>query len=449
MDKINYNTDQLSSAKRRAQLKSLDDAARQVLAGSFARHQASDRLLAAYFRNNHRCGSRDRALISECIYAMLRYWGYLRKYLPQNRREDIESGAIKLTSQELGALLCSGCFAAGLFEYAETLRDNWRLNQLPKPASTPERRARQMAEYFNVSETVNINDLLPEWVAEYLPEDLDRDKFLEGLSERPPMWLRLQTISASDTEAVLQELAAAGAETDLNFIGKKSLKVRAKVNLFTFESYKSGKFEIQDLASQCIGLVCGAARGERWLDACAGAGGKSLQLADMMERKGTVTAGDLRAYKLEDLRRRARRAGFPNIVTKDNPASLRRPKHPFDGVLVDAPCSCSGVWRRNPGAQWKLTAQEIDELAAQQLQILTEYAGAVRAGGTLVYATCSMFDKENREVVRKFLDANPEFKLDPFAHPFDEEKVCPGMLRVDGDEFDCDTMFVAKMRKVN
>ena len=114
---------------------------------------------------------------------------------------------------------------------------------------------------------------------------------------------------------------------------------------------------------------------------------------------------------------------------------------------MQVPCSCSGVWRRNPGAQWKLCAGDIAELASTQEQILNNYAAAVRAGGVLVYATCSLFDAENSAVVRRFLDAHTEYKLDPFVHPL-SGKVMPGMVRIDSADGDCDALFIAKMRKV-
>ena len=143
--------------------------------------------------------------------------------------------------------------------------------------------------------------------------------------------------------------------------------------------------------------------GERWFDPCAGAGGKTLHIAQLMMRKGTVVAGDIREEKLNDLRLRARRAGFPNITAKAHNGGVWKGKHLFDGILVDAPCSCSGVWRRNPGAQWKLTPEDLDDLSATQLKILENYAAALRTGGVMVYATCSLFDRENSAVVKEFL----------------------------------------------
>jgi len=448
MMKPNTTPEPLSAGKLRAQTNLLDTAARQVLSGSFGRKFPADRILSTYFRENRCCGSRDRALISETVYALLRYWGFLRKYLPENRRNDIECGSIRLTKQELGALLTAGVFIAGEEERADMLANAFQLHTLPHPAGSPERRARQLTDYFATDTSIALTDILPQWICDNLPENLDRDAFLRSLSVRPPMWLRLQLSDPAERDSVIEELVSGGAEVSVSQTLPDALMVRAKMNLFTLDSFRNGKFEIQDLASQCVGCVCDAKQGERWLDACAGAGGKTLQLAQAMNRKGSVTASDLRDYKLEDLRRRARRAGFPNIITKPHSAGLKKPKHPYHGVLIDAPCSCSGVWRRNPGAQWKLTAEEITELAACQYGILSEYADAVRPGGVLVYATCSLFDEEDSQVVTKFLSGHPDFKLDPFEDPI-EKNIAPGMLRIDGCKYDCDTLFVAKMRKVN
>ena len=448
MKKESEKIDLLSPGKRKAQLKSLDEAARLVLSGIFGENRMSDRVLAAYFREKRCCGSRDRALISETIYSTLRYWGFLRKYLPQERRDDLEFGKVRFSQNQLGALLCAAAFIAGNQDSAAVLQENLLLPKLPAAAGTPVRRARQLSDYFGVPHiAISEKDMVPQWVLSALPPEMDAAAFLDALMLRPPMWIRFQCVSGEEKSAALSELSACGAEVVLHERMPDAAMVRAKINLCTLEAYRSGKFEIQDLGSQCVGAVCAPRSGERWLDACAGAGGKSLQLAAMMRRKGSVTAGDVRIYKLEELRKRARRAGFPNIMTKENSAALRRPKHPYDGVLVDAPCSCAGVWRRNPGSQWQLKESEVAELAAEQLQILQDYAAAVRTGGVLVYATCSLFDLENSGVVRKFLAENENFKLDPFEHPLTGE-VMPGMMRVDGYKFDCDTLFAARLRRV-
>lgn len=442
--KKNISSQTLSPEKFRAQNHLLNDAARKILSSGFSRQMPADRALASYFRQNHRCGSRDRAFISETIYAMLRFWGFLRLYLPQGRRDEIESGSIRLTDRELSAILMAGAFINGDTANAVMIAALHRMEHLPSALNNPAARANQMALYFNCEQKISDQDLLPQWIKDLLPENLDQVQFMRMLTIRPPMWIRMQT---ADSASVIAELAAIGADVQKHPLLADAYAVRTGINLFSLDSYRNGKFEIQDLASQCVSIIAAPHQGERWLDPCAGAGGKTLHLAQLMNRKGSVTAGDIRAHKLDDLRRRARRAGFPNIMTKPHNGGVWKSRHQFDGILVDAPCSCSGVWRRNPGAQWKLRAADIDELSATQEQILNNYAAALRPGGVLAYATCSLFDAENSAVVRRFLDSHAEYKLDPFPHPL-SGKIVPGMVRIDSTDGDCDALFIAKMRKV-
>ncbi len=220
-----------------------------------------------------------------------------------------------------------------------------------------------------------------------------------------------------------------------------------RVNFYTLPAYSEGRVEIQDLASQCIGTVCAPAPGERWWDPCAGAGGKSLLLAQLMQGKGVVIASDIREHKLEDLKKRARRGGFFNITPKawdGKPLPAR--KATYDGVLVDAPCSCSGTWRRNPAARWSTAPAEVVELAETQLQILKAAASGVKPGGVLVYATCSFFKRENEAVARAFAESAPEFELEPFPHPLTGEPT-PGFAQFWPWEGDCDAMFAARFRR--
>ncbi len=434
----------LAPEKFRAQLNLLNDAARRVLSTGFGRKMPADRVLAAYFRENRRCGSRDRAFISETVYSALRYWGFLREYLPEERRNEIESGSVKMTARELSALLMSACFISGDFANAAAITDAAALPALPRALNNPCARANQMAEYFNSPAGLHDEILLPQWIREMLPENLDQATYLKLLAARPPVWIRLQ---CDEPEEVLAELRSISAEALRHPELPDAVQVRAKTNLYTLESFRKGKFEIQDLASQCVSIVAAPKPGERWLDPCAGAGGKTLHLAQLMMRKGTIQAGDIRPEKLEDLRLRARRAGFPNITVKAHNGGVWKGKHLFDGILVDAPCSCSGVWRRNPGAQWKLTPEDVADLSRTQAQILENYADALRPGGVMVYATCSLFDRENSEVVKNFLSRHEEYKLDPFENPL-TGKIVPGMLRIDSIDGDCDALFMAKMRKV-
>jgi 16S rRNA (cytosine967-C5)-methyltransferase len=197
-----------------------------------------------------------------------------------------------------------------------------------------------------------------------------------------------------------------------------------------------------------IAHICAPNRGERWWDCCAGAGGKTLALADIMQRTGKVVAGDIRSYKLEDLKRRARRGNFPNIECRpwDGNKVPPRRSNKFDGILIDAPCSCSGVWRRNPDGRWNSSPEEVEKVTAMQRTVLENVLGALRPGGVLVYATCSAFEAENSAMIRAFLEQHPEFTLESFIDPLTGEKV-DGMLKITGASENCDSMFAARMRK--
>jgi 16S rRNA (cytosine967-C5)-methyltransferase len=205
--------------------------------------------------------------------------------------------------------------------------------------------------------------------------------------------------------------------------------------------YRQGVVEIQDLASQQIAAAIAVRSGEKVWDCCAGAGGKSLAIAARMNNKGVLLATDLHGYKLDELKRRAKRAQLGNVRTftwaGDEP--LRLPKEiaqqkGFDWVLVDAPCSSSGTWRRNPDARWRFAPTDTAELVVLQQKILHNSAVAVRVGGHLVYATCSWQVSENEAQIALFLQNNPVFSL-------------ISQTILGAPQIDADTMFVAVLKR--
>jgi 16S rRNA (cytosine967-C5)-methyltransferase len=441
---------ELNAKKFRSQIKSCNNALRTVLETVFAQKKPADRTLSGFFRENRQLGSRDRQFISESVYALLRHWGVLRRFLPEERRAELESGVIRIGRVELEALLFAALYLDGsnlpaADAIAKELNIPWPKPKLDSPSPFLGK-ADALAAIFGVDVQFCDRDLLPNWVFDLLPADFPLERFLTDLLRRPPMWLRIQT---PDLDRLSTELQACGSELrKVENIPNALGVVQPKVNLFTLESFRRGEFEVQDLASQCIGLVAAPKPGERWLDACAGAGGKTLELAELMKRSGTVVACDVRSYKLDDLRVRARRAGFPNIVTREWDGKPFKGKQAglYDGVLVDSPCSCSGVWRRNPDGRWMLAPKDIFEMATLQQKILEAALSAVRPGGVLIYATCSLFPQENGEVVKNFLSNHAEFQLEKFAHPL-TGKICDGTLQIYSFDGDCDSMFVARMRR--
>ena len=429
----------------RSQLSRIADAAEKVLRGVFTSPYPADRLLAAYFRANRACGSHDRALISRGVFALLRFWGWCRRFLPDEKLRRIESGGHALDDEQLAGLVAGALWIDG--EEKAFAAAAFRLLGLEAPefASDPAGRAAAAAAVFGAAHEFCMTELVPERLLEALPEDFAREKFLAALIRRPPLWLRIQ--SGDGGARLFAELDALKVKyTCHDTVPGAAAIPDARLNLLSLQSFLAGDFEIQDLGSQCIGLIAAPAPGQRWLDACAGAGGKTLQLASLMKRRGVVTAGDIRSGALDELRRRARRAGFPNIQTRPHAGHFWRGGHAYDGVLIDAPCSGSGVWRRNPGGPWRFDPAAVAGFAARQRKILDSFADAVKPGGVLVYATCSIFPAENEEVIEAFLAAHRDFVPDGFVDPLSGERML-GSTRIDWRSGDCDGFFAARCRR--
>ena len=430
---------ELSEKKSQAQFHLLLKAARKVLTGMFGSGYPADRELAGFYRENRQCGSRDRALINNALYILLRHWGWVRKLAGKELVSVIESGENNYTNRDLGAMFFFALATDNTHPAALKLAANFI--ELPPPeikASSAVSRAAEAAKALGIEMTFSTDELLPQWTKGLVPAD-----YAEKILRRPPMWLR---VNSGCSEEVSAELLAAQIEYDIleNFPDAWCLPPSA-IHVPTLESFKNGAFEIQDLASQAIVKFCAPGKGERWFDPCAGAGGKTLAIAEAMGRTGTVVAGDIREKVLLELRKRARRSGYPNIQIHQHDGKARRGLKPFDGVLIDAPCSCSGVWQRNPGNPWILTPQAVRKHAELQLTILKNFAGCVKAGGKVIYATCSAFAEENEEVVNAFLSSDDRFVLRESINPLTGEK-CSGFMHVP-ENYNCDLMFAALLER--
>ena len=241
-------------------------------------------------------------------------------------------------------------------------------------------------------------------------------QFLNKQGTRPPLWLRLNRLDA--LQDVSEELTANGFQISPDPNNPWAIAASGTRGIYEFDAYKKGLIEIQDLASQQIGLATKATAGEYIWDACAGGGGKTIQMGTLMGGKGAIYASDVRSYKLQEVKRRAKAAGLQHVrpFPCDALAALSFPKEVekrqgFDAVLVDAPCTASGTWRRNPDACLRLDSSGIVQLTELQMGILSNASRAVKPGGRLVYGTCSWLVAENEKVVQKFLQNSPKFKL--------------------------------------
>lgn len=241
-----------------------------------------------------------------------------------------------------------------------------------------------------------------------------------ALNEQAPTVLRANSLRTT-TKELISDLADEGVVSFPIKNYPDAVQLEEKKNVFLTTAFKEGLFEVQDASSQKIGYFLDVKEGQRVVDACAGAGGKTLHLAALMKNKGQIVALDIFDWKLAELKRRAKRAGAHNIETRmisDNKV-IKRLHEKADRLLIDAPCSGLGVLKRNPDSKWKIDQDFINRIKKEQQQILQDYSKMLKKGGKMVYATCSILPSENNLQVEEFIKNNPEFKM------IKDEKVMP------------------------
>lgn len=239
----------------------------------------------------------------------------------------------------------------------------------------------------------------------------DADALAAALLAPPPRTLRAHR-PRMDRDALARALAAAGIATAPTPHAQDGLWLRTDCNPFTLDTFRQGAFELMDEGSQLVAEVVAPPPGGLVIDVCAGAGGKTLALGALLGGRGRVVASDLAVHKLDELRRRARRAGLSNVQAVA-PADLATLQGRADRVLVDAPCTGTGVLRRNPEARWRLREDDIARLARTQAALLVDAAALVAPGGRLIHATCSLLREENEAIAEAFLAAHPAFEPMP------------------------------------
>jgi 16S rRNA (cytosine967-C5)-methyltransferase len=369
------------------------------------------------FAANRAFGSRDRRLYRELIYTTVRFLPWIEPLLETDPAR--AATAVAWLAADLPATRA----------YRAELCHGWP----PCPPSVAAK-----ANHLKTDALALLPDWLPRHCADTaLPAELD------ALHTRAPLWLRLQTPSADATAEVLAEFTAAGWTFRRSAILPRAIQLLTEGDVTKTKAWERGWVEIQDLGSQLILESAGIAAGGRWLDACAGAGGKTLQLAALVGATGHVDAFDIRPSALRELKTRADRAGLTNVAVL---AEAPLPPAQYDGVLIDAPCSGSGTWRRSPYLKWTTTPGQITHAAETQLALLTASAALVRPGGRLVYATCSLSRMENEDVVAAFLAAHTGFDAEPPAHVFAATPRHVG-LAILPSQHNSDGFYVASLRR--
>ena len=371
----------------------------------FTENQYADKVVEKLLKKDKRWGARDRAFVAETIYDIVRW-----KRLYAEITEVYEP--------------CSIHNLRRLFAVWATLKGVALPDWGNYFEDTPTRRIK--GKFDELSKIRKYRESVPDWLDVLGEQELGEALWTEelhSLNSLAPVVLRVNTLKIS-RDRLQQLLREEGVESYPLQQYPDALQLVERSNIFKSQSFKDGLFEVQDASSQKVAPFMQIDHSvKRIIDTCAGAGGKTLHLATLLQNKGQIIAMDIYEQKLQELKRRARRNGVFNIETKlIDPKQLKRMQGTADRVLIDAPCSGLGVLRRNPDAKWKLQPEFLDQIRATQQEILQQYSKLLKKGGKLVYATCSILPSENHQQVATFLasEAGKDFKLEGeeviFAH---------------------------------
>lgn len=357
----------------------------------FEDRKYADKVIERLLKAHRKWGSEDRRVVSEIFYNIIRWKKRLEYYMGESVKP---TNVYKMI---IAYLLWSKTHYKK-FEEFDGVKVADILTKLKK-GTVP---------------TKAIEHSIPDWLAETLEKELGKnwEKEMVALNEQAPTVLRTNTLKTTPRE-LIADLNDENVEAFTIKNYPDAIQLAEKKNVFLTSAFKDGFFEVQDASSQKIGELLDVQEGMRVVDACAGAGGKTLHLAALMKNKGQIIALDIYGWKLTELKRRAKRAGAHNIearLIEDNKV-IKRLHGTADRLLIDSPCSGLGVLKRNPDSKWKIDQAFIDRIKGEQQQILQDYSKILKKGGQMIYATCSILPSENNEQVETFLKNNTEFTL--------------------------------------
>jgi 16S rRNA (cytosine967-C5)-methyltransferase len=365
----------------------------------------ADGTLSRYFREHPKLGSRERGVIAEAVYGLLRNKSVYTQFAETGAGPAMRRMAL------LGLADAVGADALGGLSEEET---QWltRVMQIDRSALPAALRAN-----------------LPSWLFDKLVARDGEAQTLalaQAMNQPAPLDLRVNALKATRQE-VTTALAEAPILCEPTPYAPLGIRVMKKPALQNMPLFKDGAIEVQDEGSQLLSQIVGAKRGEMVVDFCAGAGGKTLSLGAAMRNTGRLYAFDVSDKRLAKLKPRLARSGLSNVhpvlIAHENDAKVKRLAGKIDRVLVDAPCSGLGTLRRNPDVKWRQSPQALEELNQKQASILDGAARLVKAGGRLVYATCSILDEENEAIARQFIATHADFELVPMKEVLAEQKI--------------------------
>lgn len=403
------------------QLASLIGHTQEVLAEIQSFNRPADKIIEVFFRSRKYLGSHDRRFIAETAYGVLRHMR-LCDFCVQTAMADRD---IKVSTED-GLLLLIASYLIQVEQrndiQPESLSPKLKNEGLKTelPAILESLRNGGAINEESPAKRIGLQYSFPDWMVERLVNQHgteEAESLCKSLNEQAPMAIRVNTLQTT-VEKCREALQKEGIETEVSPISPMGLLLKKRVNVFQLKAFKDGMFEMQDIGSQMLPVLIDPKPTAKVLDACAGAGGKALEFAALMQNRGEIFATDISKLRIEELRKRARRAGAFNIRPKaveslddlaDDYAGF------FDLVFVDAPCTGVGTIRRNPGMKWSVNENMVKELAEKQHSILHSCKPLVKDGGKIVYATCSLFTEENEDVVRAFVSENPKFRIAPIT----------------------------------
>ena len=454
-------------------------------------HIPTDELLGSYFRQKKYIGSSERKIISEIVFMHLRFLGFSQYVFDKLKKEFNDKNS---NTNSLGLLITLfiniELYTKNIFNIAKSIEKlystengilymlNFINDQIPNFFNLLKsiiseinilhkfilkQEINNSLENKSLIEQVSIRYSIPEfilnsWLKYYPKQGINPFELAESLLFPTELTIRVNKIGFTRSKIIdlLRDAKIEANETPYSPFG---IKIPERVNLLQLDIYKRGIIDIQDEGSQLVCLACNPKPNDKILDACAGAGGKSLFLAFLQNDKGKIIANDVVLPKLIELNRRAKRAGFSSITTHHlsgknlKRASLLRPDF-FDIVLVDAPCSGIGTARRSPIHKWWLTPNKLRRFAKKQFDLLSFYSQFVRPKGYLIYSTCSLMPEENIEVVESFQKANPNFIPVPLLQSFQKFGIELPMLKKDSYTITLlpsihktDGFFIAKLQR--
>ena len=345
----------------------------------------ADKVVARALKKDKRWGSADRKFVAETIYEIVRW-----------KRLYAEIAEVKepFDRDKLWRIFAVWAVLRGI-----TLPD-WKYFE-----DTPVRRIK--GRFDELSKIRKYRESIPDWMDEIGVKELGEklwEKEIAAQNEQAKVILRVNTLKTTK-EKLKAILMDSNIETEFLKDYPDALVLKERANVFLTQAFKDGLFEVQDASSQLVARFLDVEPGMRVVDTCAGAGGKTLHMASLMQNKGQLIAMDLYESKLKQLKIRAKRNSAFNIEYKiiDSTKVIKKLHEKADRVLIDAPCSGLGVLKRNPDSKWKLEPEFIDNIRKTQAEVLENYSKIVKPGGKLVYATCSVLPSENEEQVKRFL----------------------------------------------